>query len=51
MTQNDARKKLEKAGYKVVYSGRGYMATKALRTFRADTLNGLVNKIFKQEWK
>ena len=47
MTKKDARAKLEKNGYKVVGSMQGgYIATKGQRSYKADSLNGLIEKIF-----
>ena len=46
MTKDDCRKKLESHGYKVVRTSQGYLATKGQRTYKAETLNGLVKKIF-----
>ena len=47
MTKKDARAKLENKGYKVLGSLQGgYIATKGQRTYKADTLNGLIKKIF-----
>ena len=47
MTRKAARAKLENNGYKVVGSMQGgYIATKGQRSYKADTRNGLIQKIF-----
>lgn len=47
MTKQGARLKLLKSGYVVVGSMQGgYIATKGSRSYKAETLNGLVKKIF-----
>ena len=48
MTKDECRKKLKNAGYSVSHNTSGsYFAVKGQRTYKADSLNGLVNKIFK----
>ena len=47
MEKITARTKLETNGYKVVaFMQGGYIATKGQRSYKADTLNGLIEKIF-----
>ena len=46
MTKENARKKLEKTGYKVVLGKQFYIATKNQSAYMASTLNGLIKKIF-----
>lgn len=47
MTIEAARTKLENHGYKVVGSMQGgYIATKSQRSYKAHTVNGLIQKIF-----
>ena len=47
MTKKDARAKLEKHGYKIISTMQGnVIATKGQRTYKAETLNGLIKKIF-----
>jgi|LakMenEpi03Aug12_release.lakeMendotaPanAssembly.Ray.scaffolds.fasta_scaffold724126_1 hypothetical protein len=47
MTRKAARTKLESNGYKIAGSMQGgYIATKGQRSYKAETLNGLINKIF-----
>ena len=47
MTKKAARNKLEKHGYKVITLMQGgYIAKKFQRSYKADTLNGLVKIIF-----
>lgn len=47
MTKKAARNKLEKQGYEIITLMQGgYMAKKFQRTYKADTLNGLIKIIF-----
>ncbi len=47
MTQAAAVNKLKKAGYKVTFAVQGgVMATKGQNTYRAETINQLIKRIF-----
>jgi biotin operon repressor len=47
MTKEAARKKLEKNGYKIIsILNGGYIAQKNSRTYIAETINGLLKKVF-----
>jgi hypothetical protein len=48
MKKTDARKKLEGAGYKVFALAKGYVAQKGNKMYFQNSLNGLVNKLFKK---
>lgn len=40
------RKRIERNGYKLTYCAGFYFAKKHLKTYRADSLNGLYNILF-----
>jgi len=47
MTKEAAQKKLEKAGYTVLFCMSGaIIARKGQRSYQADSLNGLIKQIF-----
>jgi hypothetical protein len=48
MTKKRAQQKLEKAGYKVVFSMNtgNVIASKGQRTYKSESLNGLIKQIF-----
>lgn len=47
MTKQAARSKLEKRGYKVIALMQGgYIAKKHQRSYKSETLNGLIKQIF-----
>ena len=49
MRTDEIRKRLEKDGYRITYCNGSYFAKKNRKTYRADSLNGLYDILFRNK--
>ena len=49
MRTDEIRKRLEKDGYRITYCNGSYFAKKYQQTYKADSLNGLYDILFRNK--